>query len=186
MGDEGDMGKEDGVANGILLLGRLLLAACFLPAAVMRLPNISGFAATLAGRGIPYADVVATLIVLAEIFGPLALIFGLAPRLSAAVLFVSTAVSLGALHRFWEYGGPFQGAEQAIFTANLGILAGLLFYYGAGPGDWSWQAWRKRLWEKPKPAPKKKKSSRQRAPKPRPAPARSAMQEEDNDFPAAA
>ncbi|MFD0462206.1 DoxX family membrane protein [Microvirga aerilata] len=52
----------------------------------------------------PYADVAATLILLAEVFGPLALIFGLAPRLSAAALIAALAVTTATLHRFWDYG----------------------------------------------------------------------------------
>src|SRR5690349_13443200 len=91
--------------NGILLSSRLLLAGCFLPAAMGRVTNISGFAATLTMKGVPYGDVVATLIVLAEVFGPLALIFGLAPRLSASALIGALVVTTGTMHRFWEYGG---------------------------------------------------------------------------------
>jgi uncharacterized membrane protein YphA (DoxX/SURF4 family) len=164
--------------SGILLLNRLLLAGCFLPPAIARLSNISGFAGSLALKGIPYADVVATLIVIAEIFGPLALIFGLAPRLSASALIAALVITTGALHRFWEYGGLTRQAEQAIFLSHLGVLAGLLFYCLCGPGAWSWQAWWRGVGGKPKPA--KKRSSRPRAPRPRPAPARTVT--DDDEF----
>lgn len=66
------MDRSAGI-NGVLLLNRLLLAACFLPAAFGRAMNVSGFAATLTMKGMPYGDVVATIVVTAEIFGPLAL-----------------------------------------------------------------------------------------------------------------
>jgi uncharacterized membrane protein YphA (DoxX/SURF4 family) len=168
--------------NGILLLNRLLLAGCFLPAAIGRVTNISGFAAALTTKGMPYGDVVATLIVLAEVFGPLALIFGLAPRLSASVLIAALVVTTGTQHRFWDYGGLNRQAEQAIFLSHLGVLAGLLFYAVTGPGAWSWQAWWRGLGTgKAKPAKgKRKQPSRPRAaPRSRPAPARTPVEDED-------
>lgn len=168
---------ETTMTNGALLLGRVLLAVSFLPPAISRLSNISGLAASLAMKGMPYADVVATLIVLAEVFGPLALVLGIAPRLSASALIASLVITTGALHRFWDYGGLNRQAEQAVFLANLGVLAGLIFYCLIGPGAWSWQAWWRGATGKAKPA-KKKRQSRPRTPKPRPAPAR-AMDDED-------
>jgi uncharacterized membrane protein YphA (DoxX/SURF4 family) len=175
------MGEDRGAGvNGILLLNRLLLAGCFLPVAIGRLSNISGLAATLTLKGMPYGDVVATLIVLAEVFGPLALIFGFAPRLSAAVLIAALLVTTGTMHRFWDYAGLNRQAEQAVFLSHLGVLAGLLFYGLMGPGAWSWQGWWRGLNGKGKPAKgKKKQPSRPRAPKPRPAPVRPVADDQD-------
>lgn len=167
-----------GTTNGILLLNRLLLAGCFLPPAIARLTNISGLAAGLTMKGMPYGDVVATIIVVAEIVAPLALILGLAPRLSASALIATLVITTGALHRFWDYGGLNRQAEQAVFLANLGVLAGLLFYLLVGPGAWSWQGWWNGAGAKAKPA-KKKRQSRPRAPKPKPAPVRPMDDEDD-------
>jgi putative oxidoreductase len=172
------MGTGSG-SNAILLLGRLLLAGCFLPPAVERLANISGFAAALTLKAVPYGNVVGTLVVVAEIVGPLALVFGIAPRLSALALMAALTVTTGTLHRFWEYGGLTRQAEQAVFLSHLGVLAGLLFYCLCGPGAWSWQAWWRGMGQGSKPAPKKKRPSRPRAPRPRPAPPRPAMDEDE-------
>ncbi|WP_414471621.1 DoxX family protein [Microvirga sp. M2] len=168
-----------GATNGILLLGRILLACCFLPPAIGRLANISGFAAALTLKGIPYGDIVATAIAVAEIVAPLALILGLAPRVSALALIATVAISTGALHRFWDYGGLNRQVEQALFLANLGVLSGLMFSLIAGPGAWSWQGWWSGMGVR-KPA-KKKRQSRPRAakPKPKPAPVRPAEDEEE-------
>lgn len=174
-----------GATNGILLLGRVLLACCFLPAAIGRLANISGFAAALTLKGIPYGDIVATAISVAEIVAPLALVVGLAPRLSASALIVTLAISTGTLHRFWEYGGLNRVAEQALFLANLGVLSGLLFSLLTGPGAWSWQGWWNGLGAG-KPA-KKKRPSRPRAAKPKPKPKPKAapvrpVEDDEDDF----
>ncbi|MDF2687931.1 MAG: hypothetical protein K0R61_163 [Microvirga sp.] len=173
------MDRSAGI-NGVLLLNRLLLAACFLPAAFGRALNISGFAATLTMKGMPYGDVVATVVVMAEIFGPLALVLGLAPRLSASVLIAALVVTTGTLHRFWDYGGLTRQAEQAVFLSHLGVLAGLLFYTLTGPGAWSWQAWWRGAGSPSKPAKaRKRQPSRPRNPKPRPAPVRQAMDDDE-------
>ncbi len=169
-----------GTTNGILLLGRLLLACCFLPSAIARLTNISGFAAALTVKGIPYGDIVATAIAVAEIVAPLALILGLAPRLSATALIASLVVTTGALHRFWEYGGLNRQMEEALFLANSGVLSGLLFYLLLGPGAWSWHGWWGGM-DARKPA-KKKRQSRPRTAKPKPKPASARPVEDEDEF----
>jgi putative oxidoreductase len=155
------------VTNWVLLLGRLIVAACVLPPAIKRLSNVSGFSFQLALAEMPYPTVVATAVVVAEIFGPIALVLGLAPRAAAGVLVAATVVTTGTLHRFWEVGGALaRQAEQAIFIGNASLVAGLLFYAVSGPGAWSWQA----LWRRPEPPKPVKKQPRPRAAKPRPAP----------------
>ena len=169
-----------GATNGILLLNRLLLACCFLPPAIARLSNISGFAAALTMKGIPYGDVVATAIVVVQIVGPLALILGLAPRISAVALIAGLVITTGALHRFWEYGGLNRQVEQTLFLANLGVLSGLLFYLLMRPGSLSWQGWWGGMGTK-KPA-NKKRQSRPRATKPKPKPAPARPMEDEDEF----
>lgn len=127
--------------DGPLLLGRILLAGCFVPSGLAKLSNISGFAVSLAAVGLPSPSMAATGCVLANVFGPLALILGIAPRLTAGALIVVTAVTTALLHRFWEYGGSLRQMEQATFLIHVGIIAGLLFYMVSGPGGWSWQGW---------------------------------------------
>jgi uncharacterized membrane protein YphA (DoxX/SURF4 family) len=149
----------------------LVLAACFAPTAYAHVSNISGFAVALRSQGLPYADALAAFVVLAEVFGPLALIVGFAPRMSAGILIAATALTTGFLHRFWEFAGVVRQTEQLIFVSQLGILAALLFSFAVGPGAWSWQAWWRGGGAKPKPAARKK-PSRPRSPRPRPASAK--------------
>jgi uncharacterized membrane protein YphA (DoxX/SURF4 family) len=167
-----------GVTNGTLLAGRVLLAACFVPTAYAHMSNISGFAVSMRAQGLPYADALAALVVLAEAFGPLALLVGFAPRISAGALVVAIVTTTGALHRFWEFGGAARQMEQTFFISQLGLLAALLFYFTAGPGAWSWQAWWRGAAVKSKPAARKK-PSRPRTPRARPAPAKSEPAEDD-------
>jgi putative oxidoreductase len=62
-----------------LLAARLSVAALFLPAGIGKLFNLSGFAASLASKGVPFPDLLATLRVAAEIVGPVALVLGVFP-----------------------------------------------------------------------------------------------------------
>ena len=151
--------------NSVLLLGRVVIAGYFVPSAVAKLSNLSGFAVSLAAQGLPYADVLAAIGAVALVFGPLALACGLAPRLTASVLIGLTLSTTVLLHRFWELRGAARIAEQAVFLSNLGIAAGLLFYLVSGPGAWSIQGWRKGGSAPSRPAA----SNRRAQPVPRPA-----------------
>jgi uncharacterized membrane protein YphA (DoxX/SURF4 family) len=158
---------EGRAKNGILLAGRLLLAACFFVPGLGHLSNISGLAFSLAQKGLPYTDVLAALIVLAEIFGPLALVLGLAPRVTTSALIGATLMTTATLYRFWDVAGAARSVQQSIFLANLGVLAALLFLLVSGPGAFSWQTFWKGAGVRSKP---KKKASRPRAAKPKSAP----------------
>ena len=146
--------------DAALLLGRLMMAAAFLPPGVARALNIPGFALALAGGGVPQPSLVATAAVVVNLFGPVALVLGLAPRTSAGALAGLAALTALALHRFWDYAGVLRAAEQAAFLADLTLVAGLVFYAASGPGAWSWQAWWRRLrGTAARPAPARSKSS---------------------------
>ena len=150
------------MTDALLLASRLVMALCLFPHAFTRVANISGFARHLSMQGVPFSSGVATAVVVAEMFGPLALVLGLAPRVAAAVLVGATVITTAALHRFWEIEGITRHAEQAIFFGNLSLVAGLLIYSVSGPGAWSWQAFWTEKAERMKAA---KKSGRSRRPK---------------------
>jgi putative oxidoreductase len=158
------------INDGALLAGRLLLAASFVPSTVARLSNVSGFAVTLASNGMPSPAIVAAVIALAELFGPIALALGLAPRLTAGVLAAASLTVTGTVHRFWLFAGPARAIEQTLFLVELAVVAALLFYAVSGPGAWSWQAWWRGAFAVSGSKTRKKPSSRPRAPRAKPAP----------------
>jgi putative oxidoreductase len=85
-------------ADGALLLGRLLVAALFLPSGFNHLMGFSGFATFLDLKGIPYPEIVAGMLVAAEFLGPIALIVGLWPRVTALALIGFAAATLWLTH----------------------------------------------------------------------------------------
>ncbi|ACL56114.1 DoxX family protein [Methylobacterium nodulans] len=159
--------------DGILLAGRLLLAAALLPAGIARALNPSGFALTLAATGMPYPHAVATVSVVVTIFGPLALALGVLPRLTGWALAIHTLVMGLLLHRFWDFAGASALVERELFLAQAGLAGGLVLAALAGPGAWSWQGWWHGPRSSPAPAPAAKKRAAPRAPR-SPKPARAA------------
>ena len=123
--------------DGALLLGRLFVAALFLPSGFNKLMTFSAFSASLAAKGMPYPTVAAGLLVAAEFLGPLALIIGLWPRWTALVLIGFTAATLWLTRGQSVTGLVFRPRQNVDFFQSLAIIGGLLFYFASGPGGWS-------------------------------------------------
>ncbi|WP_375462560.1 DoxX family protein [uncultured Methylobacterium sp.] len=128
--------------DGLLLAARLLLAAALLPTGIARALNVSGFALTLAGFGMPAPNAAATAAVIVQVFGPLALILGVLPRITGLALAGFSAAMAVVLHAFWLFSGPAAVAERTLMLADFGLAGGFLIYALTGPGAWSWQGWR--------------------------------------------
>ncbi|GJE19284.1 DoxX family protein [Methylobacterium marchantiae] len=146
--------------DGVLLASRLLLAAALLPTGIARALNVSGFALSLAGAGMPSPNAVATAAVVVQVFGPLALILGVMPRLTGIALAGFAVTMAMLLHGFWTYAGAAALTERTLFLADLGLAGGFLIYAITGPGAWSWQGWRQSSREAAVRAPAKSRSSK--------------------------
>ena len=123
--------------DAALLLARLLVAALLLPGGINKLLNFSKFAASLATKGVPYSKLVAMLNVAVEVVGPIALIIGLWPLLTALALIALTLVTTWTTYRFGVFGAVFKQPQPVVLMKNLAVIAGLLFYAVSGPGAWS-------------------------------------------------
>src|SRR4051794_19018696 len=120
-----------------LLLGRVFVAALFLPSGFHKLTTFAAFASSLWAKGLPYPSVLAAVLVAAEFLGPLALLVGLLPRWTAMVLIGFTAVMLWVTHRAAIIGLIFRPRQNVQVFETLAIMGGLLFYFVSGPGGWS-------------------------------------------------
>ena len=127
----------------VLLVARVLMAALFLPSGITKLLGFSGFAASLATKGLPYPEAWAAAAVAIEVLGPIALILGFFPRLSAVFLIAFVVMASATSHRYWEFTeAAARRAQEISFYKNVGIIAGLLFYFVSGPGAWSLKRWK--------------------------------------------
>lgn len=124
--------------NLALLVGRLCMAALFLPAGIGKVGNIAGFAGSLAAKGVPLPTLMTYLTIVVEIGGSLALILGLSPRLVAVVLAGFVMIATATSHLFWLLpDAAAQAAQQIHFFKNVAIVGGLLFYFASGPGAYA-------------------------------------------------
>lgn len=123
--------------DGALLLGRLLVASLFLPSGFSKLMEISAFATALKAKWLPYPEVIAGIMVAAELVGPIALIIGLWPRATALTLVVFTAATLWLAYGSSVFGLMLRPEQNGELFERLAIMGGLLFYFASGPGGWS-------------------------------------------------
>ena len=121
----------------LLLLGRLAMAAIFLPSGLGKLENLSGFAQTLAGKGLPAAYAWAVVAAVTEFFGAVCVVLGLKTRWVALLLIVFTAVAALLSHNFWTMQGQPRQLNYIQFMKNLAIIGGFLVLFVSGPGPLS-------------------------------------------------
>ena len=126
-----------------LLLGRVAIAALYLPSGFSKLTNLDAFINQIDGRGVPVAPVLAPLGAAIEFLGGLALLVGVHVRLASVGLLIFTILATLIAHRFWEYQGAALRLQQINFFKNVAIAGGFVFLIAHGGGRWCLeQIWR--------------------------------------------
>ncbi|AWI75757.1 DoxX family protein [Parazoarcus communis] len=123
--------------NPLSLVGRLLLAALFLPAGIGKLTGFSGTVGYISSVGLPLPEVAAALALVVEIVGGLALIAGFGTRLAALALGVFTLVASFFFHNYWGVAAEQQFVQQLLFFKNVAVAGGLFTLAAFGAGAWS-------------------------------------------------
>jgi putative oxidoreductase len=123
--------------NALNLIGRLLLAAVFLPAGLSKLSGFEGTVGYIASVGLPMPTVAAVVALVVEILGAIALVVGFQTRIAAAVLAVFTLVASVFFHAFWAAAPEQAFIQQLMFFKNIGLIGGLLVLVSSGAGAWS-------------------------------------------------
>src|SRR5919201_1560747 len=107
-----------------LLLGRVAIAALYLPSGFSKLTNLNAFINQVDGRGV-------------------ALLVGVQVRLASVALLIFTILATLIAHRFWEYQGAALRLQQINFFKNMAIAGGFVFLIAHGGGRWCIeQLWR--------------------------------------------
>jgi putative oxidoreductase len=121
--------------DATLLIGRLLLVVLYVVSGLGKWGDLSGTAATIAGKGFPLPYLCAMLAATLEVAGALAIAFGVAARPTAAALFAYTLVTAFIFHAFWGLPDEAAAKMQSLnFMKNLGLAGGLLMLAGMGAG----------------------------------------------------
>lgn len=124
--------------SALILVGRILLAAIFIPAGFGKLTAIAGTAGYFGSLGLPAPTAVAVLVGLLELVGGLLIVVGFQTRLAAIALAVFT-VAAGFVGHFGQGGADatLVMMNQAAFMKNLAIAGGFLVLAAAGAGAYS-------------------------------------------------
>ncbi|MDX1725791.1 MAG: DoxX family protein [Pseudomonas sp.] len=121
--------------NAIVLLARLFLAHIFLLAGFGKITGYAGTQGYMESMGIPGA--LLPLVIVLEIGGSLALIFGFLTRWAALALAAFCVAAAVIFHRNFD-----EQMQMILFMKNFAMAGGFLLLYVQGPGTFSIDAWR--------------------------------------------
>ena len=128
----------------LLLLGRIAIAAVFIPSGFSKLSNLDGFIASMDGRGVPFAWLLAPLGALIEFLAGIAVVVGVNVRVASLLMILFTVAATLIAHRFWEFQGAARQTQQGQFFKNLAIAGGFVFLMVNGGGRYCID----RLWQR--------------------------------------
>jgi putative oxidoreductase len=126
--------------NPLSLIGRLLLAALFLPAGISKIGGFSGTVGYIASAGLPLPELGAAIAIVVEVGGALALILGYGTRWAALGLALFTLVATVIFHNFWAVPAEQMMVQQLMFFKNVAVVGGLLVLAAFGAGALSMDA----------------------------------------------
>ncbi len=118
----------------LALLGRICIAALFVPDASGKIMNFTNFANGLATRGLPFPTVWAVLAIIAVGGGSLAVLLGYRVRLGAVLLIAFCIMANATSHRFWEFADAARQAQTSAFWKNTALIGALVFVWLHGGG----------------------------------------------------
>jgi putative oxidoreductase len=121
--------------NVLNLLGRIAIAALFLPAGLNKLMAIEGTSGYFASLGLPGVAIFVWLVIAIEVLGGIALIIGYQTRFVALGLAIFTVLASIVGHAFWAAPVDAAFIAQLLFFKNIAVTGGLLILASAGPGS---------------------------------------------------
>ena len=133
-------GSQDVVA----LIGRVLIAALFIPAGFGKLMGFAGTVGYIGSVGLPLPQIAAALAILVELGLGIMLLVGFKTRWAALGIALFTLVICCIFHNFWGVPAAQVMAQSQLFFKNMAIVGGLLTVAAWGAGAWSVDGIRRR------------------------------------------
>lgn len=133
-----DGGRADAspLASGIDLVGRVLIAALFLPAGISKLTGFEGTVGYISSAGVPLPALAAALAAAVEIIGGAAVLLGYRTRIAAAALALFTVAASVLFHAYWAAPADQAMVQSLLFFKNLAIVGGLMVLAANSTGRW--------------------------------------------------
>ena len=126
------MNKYESILN---LLGRIAIAALFLPAGLNKLMGMEGVTGYFSSLGLPVVAVLVWVVIAIEVLGGVALILGYKTRLVAIGLAIFTVLASIVGHAFWAAPVDAVFIAQLLFFKNMAVTGGLLILASSGAGS---------------------------------------------------
>ena len=121
--------------NVLNLLGRIAIAALFLPAGINKLIGMEGATGYFASLGLPAVAFLIWVVIAIEILGGLALILGYHTRFVAIGLAIFTVLASIVGHAFWAAPVDAAFIAQLLFFKNIAVTGGVLVLASSGAGS---------------------------------------------------
>lgn len=112
--------------NPLDLVGRILIALLFVPAAISKITGFEGTVGYIQSAGLPLPTLAAIAAIAVELLAPIAIIVGFKTRYAAAILALFTIAASFGFHKFWAMPADQVMMNQMMFFKNLAIAGGLL------------------------------------------------------------
>ncbi len=125
------------IRDEAILVARILLVVLFVVFGESKIANYAGTVAYMAQTGAPMPSIAAVVAIAIEIFGALAIAFGVWTRPLALLMALYTLATAVMGHPFWTMEGVAARAAEINFYKNVSIIGGFLLLYVTGAGSHS-------------------------------------------------
>jgi putative oxidoreductase len=127
----------DSLQDTLALIGRILIAAFFIPSGFGKLMNFAGTVGYISSAGVPLPEVCAAIAVAVELGLGLLLLVGWQARWAALGMAIFVLVVTPIFHHYWSVPAAQLAAQKMNFVKNMAILGGLLAFAAFGAGRFS-------------------------------------------------
>ena len=125
------------IANPLVLVARILLAAIFISAGLSKLGGFDGTVGYIASKGLPLPGLIAVLTIAVEVLGGIAIVIGYKARVAGLLLAIFTLLAGFIFHNFWAIPADQAYIQNIMFMKNLSMAGGLLLLTVFGAGGYS-------------------------------------------------
>ena len=125
------------IANPLVLVARILLAAIFISAGLSKLGGFDGTVGYIASKGLPLPGLLAVLTIAVEVLGGIAIVIGYKARVAGLLLAIFTLLAGFIFHNFWAVPADQAYIQNIMFMKNLSMAGGLLLLTVFGAGGYS-------------------------------------------------
>lgn len=123
--------------NTMALLGRVLIAALFIPSGWDKIAGFSGLVGYIATQGLPLPQVGAAIAIAVELGLGILLLIGFKTRWVALLMAIFVLVITPIFHGYWAVEAAQVMSEKVNFYKNIAIAGGLLAFAAFGGGAFS-------------------------------------------------